>query len=93
MTPPTRHPTEPAFRLAEVKPIPVKDVGDTVRGLRQMAQDIEDGKYPDDVCLAWVMDCGDGKVQIGMLGHSPSPGPEAHLLFAVAMRKLEAPSV
>lgn len=79
--------------LAEVKPLPVKDVGDTARGLRQMAQDIEDGKYPDDVNVAWVMDCGNGEVQIGMLGHAAEPGPVAHLLFAIAQRKLEAPGV
>lgn len=78
--------------MLNVVELPAKDVSDVPRGLRQMADDIEAGKY-EDVQLAWVMGCGNGEVTLGLLGKTASPGAEAHLLFAVAQRKLENPSV
>lgn len=56
--------------------------------LRRIADRIETGEMP---CthLVWVMDFADQQLEVGMLGESPSPGAEAHLMLACAMRKLE----
>jgi hypothetical protein len=67
---------------------PDVDVGDIARGLRRMADDIEKGEYGDAFNLAWVMDCGEGHIEVGLLGRSPEPGAAAHLLFGVGMSKL-----
>lgn len=57
--------------------------------LREIAQSIEDGDYDDAHNLAWVMDCGDGRVEIGLLGPSPSPATMAYFLLGLGKRRLE----
>lgn len=69
--------------------LPVKDIADLARGLRAIADGIEAGDYDDAHNLAWVLDCGNGRIEMGMLGRAASPGAEGHLLFAIAQRKLE----
>ena len=58
-------------------------------GLRKLAEEIEDGEFNDAHNLAWVIDCGDGVINVGMLGESPSPGAEAYYLYGLAKRVLE----
>lgn len=69
--------------------LPRADIVDLPRGLRALADEIESGKYGDAHNLAWVIDCGDGRIEIGMLGNTAQPGAEAHYLYALAQRKLE----
>lgn len=73
----------------KVVSLPTADVGDVSRGLRHIADQIEHGDFGHAHNLAWVIDCGDSRIELGMLGHSAEPGPTAHLLYAIAQRKLE----
>ena len=36
---------------------------------------------------AWVLS-GDAELSVGLLGHSPSPAAEAHLLYALAQQTM-----
>ena len=69
--------------------LPECNIQDIPRGLRAIADEIEDGKYGDAHNLAWVIDCGDDRFEIGMLGAAPEPGITAYYLYGLAMRKLE----
>lgn len=72
-----------------VMTLQVIDIRDVPRGLRAIADAIEAGKYGAAHNLAWAIDCGDDRVECGLLGASATAGAEAHLLFAIAQRKLE----
>ena len=74
---------------ATVVKLPDLDLADVPRTLRNLADAIERGEYGQAFNAAWVIDCGDGKVAVGMCGQSPLPGADAHLLLAMGMRKLE----
>ena len=69
--------------------LPLPGVTDIATGLRNLATQIEDGEFDDAHNLAWVIDCGDNRIELGMLGPSPSPGTEAHYLYCLAQRALE----
>lgn len=69
---------------------PERHIGDIPRALRDLADNIEAGHFHDAHVLAWVIDCGEGRVEVGFLGQSPEPGAVAHYLFALAQRKLES---
>lgn len=68
---------------------PDKDIADIPGTLRKLADQIEAGDYDDAYNLAWVMDCGNSRIEIGMMGKAPEPGALAHFLFALGQRKLE----
>lgn len=74
---------------AELVKLPERNVQDIPRGLRTLAEEIEQGKLGDCHNIAWVVDTGNGHVECGLLGASPEPGPLGHLLFAKGMRALE----
>lgn len=65
------------------------DISDVPRGLRSLADSIEAGKFDDAHNVVWIIDCGAGRIELGMLGASPSAGAVTHLLLGVAMRKME----
>lgn len=69
--------------------LPSSDLGDIPRGLRAIADQIESGEFGDARNMAFVLDCGDSTVTIGLLGLTPEPVATGHLLFALAQRKLE----
>jgi hypothetical protein len=69
---------------------PERHIGDIPRALRDLADSIEAGHYDDAHVIAWVIDCGEGKVEVGLLGQTAEPGAVAHYLFALAQRKLES---
>ena len=69
--------------------LPTTDLTDIAAGLRNLATQIENGDFNDAHNLAWVIDCGDGVVEVGLLGQSPSPGPLAHYLYCLGQRRLE----
>lgn len=70
--------------------LPVSNLKSVPDALRDLADSIEAGRYDDAHSLAWVIDCGDGKIAVGLLGKSVVPAPEAHYLLALGMRRLES---
>jgi len=68
---------------------PQRDVTDVPAALRRLADDIEAGKFGEAPHLAWVIDCGDSRLSIGLLGESTEPGAVAYYLYGKAMRKLD----
>ena len=73
---------------------PGTNVADIPARLRDLASAIEEGNFGDAHGLAWVIDCGDGRCEVGYLGHAPGiAGADAHLLLAIGQRKLEEPSL
>lgn len=69
--------------------LPVQSVADVARGLRKVAEDIEKGEYGHAHNVAYVVDTGNGVIEVGMLGQAGEPGPVAHLLLSLGQRKLE----
>lgn len=61
---------------------------DLIGTLRLLADQIERGEYSEVTNLVWVME-HNGEVDLGMLGRAGEPGATAHLLLAIAQRKLE----
>jgi hypothetical protein len=72
----------------KVVELPVHSVGDIANGLRRLADDIDAGKYRDAYNVVWIVDCGSGKVELGMLGQSAEPGAVSLLLMKLAERKI-----
>ena len=68
---------------------PASGIIDVPTSLRNLADAIERGDYGDAHNVAWVVDCGDSHIEVGLSGRSESPGAVAHLLFAMAQRKFE----
>jgi hypothetical protein len=68
---------------------PDRDLADVPARLRALADQIEAGDYDDAHNLAWVIDCGNGRVELGVLGATPVPAAIAHFLFALGQRRLE----
>lgn len=73
----------------KVVPIPTSDISDVARGLRSLADAVERGDYQDAHNLAWVIDGGNGRIDIGMLGRAPEPAATAYFLYGLAKRRLE----
>ena len=61
---------------------------DIPSALRLLAAQIQAGEFDDVHNLAWVIDCGDSRVEIGLMGHAPQPGATGHLLFSLAQHKM-----
>ena len=74
--------------MLKVVTLPATMANDIVGTLRLIADQIERGEYGTVTNLAWVME-HDGEVDAGLLGMAAEIGPTAHLLFAIAQRKLE----
>lgn len=72
-----------AFFAACVNDEPNVPVIDTMHAL------VEAGEYGDAHVLAWVIDCGNQRIECGLAGRSALPGAEGHLLFGLAQHKLE----
>ncbi len=70
--------------------LPAVDIRDVTKGMRTLADQIERGEFGDAHNVAWVIDCGDSRIELGMLGAAAEAGITAHFLFALAMRRLEA---
>ena len=73
-------PTLVDFPLTPLTNMPAK--------LRKLADEIEAGNFDDAHTLAWVMDCGNSRLEIGLMGKSESPGIEAHFLFHLGAQKI-----
>lgn len=69
--------------------LPDRDLRDIPRALRDLADSIEAGEYGAAHNLAWVIDCGDNRIEVGLLGAAPEPAPTAYFLFGLGMRRIE----
>ena len=63
---------------------------DIPAALRVLAEQIEAEEHGACHTLLWVIDAGDGRIDLGLMGKCSDPGGTAHLLAAVAQRKIEA---
>ena len=57
--------------------------------LRVLADEIEEGEHGACFNLLWVIDAGDGAIDLGLMGKTTDAAFHAHFLAAVAMRKIE----
>lgn len=62
---------------------------DVAAELRELADEIDKGTKGDAHNLAWALDCGNGVIQVGLMGKAPQPALTAYYLLGVAQRKLE----
>ena len=69
---------------------PGADVRDASAQLRALADQIDRGEYGDAHNVAWVMDCGDSRIEFGMMGQSESFGANFVLLLNLALHKIMA---
>ena len=69
---------------------PDRNVSDIPRMLRAVADGIEGGIYGEVHNVVWVMDKGDGHIELGLCGQAAEAGPVAHFLLALGMKKLES---
>ena len=64
------------------------NVSDIPGMLRTIADCIDTGSFGDAHNLAWVIDCGSGKVETGLMGQAAEAGVTAHFLLHLGMLKI-----
>lgn len=74
---------------AKLVQFPDRNILDIPRALRTLAEEVEQGKLGDCHNIAYVIDVGNGQVELGLLGQAAERGPLAHLLLGKGMRALE----
>lgn len=74
---------------AQLLSLPLSDVQDVPLLLRNLADAIERGDYGDAHNLAWVIDCGDSRIEVGLMGPCGELAPMLHYLLALGVRKVE----
>lgn len=62
---------------------------DVAAALRELADEIEKGTKNDAHNLAWALDCGDGVIEVGLMGKVAEPAITAYYLLGLAQRKPE----
>lgn len=75
-------------RNLKVVELPQHSVADVASHLRVIAEKIERGEFGQAHNLVWVIDTGDGKIEIGLLGQAGEPAAVTHLLLALGQKKL-----
>lgn len=73
----------------KVVELPTNSLADVAGGLRRIADQIELGEFGDAHNVAWVIDTGGGRIEVGMLGKAPEPASLTHFLLALGQRRLE----
>ena len=76
--------------LAAVVPFPAQNQNDIPNALRRLADGIEAGNYGDAHNIAFVIDCGDSAVRVGLYGATPVAGSTAHFLLHAGASRLMA---
>lgn len=56
--------------------------------LRALAEEIEAGNHGAAFNLLWVIDKGDGAINVGLMGKTTDVAFHAHFMAAVAQRKI-----
>ena len=72
----------------QVITFPGAQVSDIPACLRDLAENIEAGNFGEAIALLWVLDCGDGQVEVGLSGRAGEPAPTAHFLAGAAQKRL-----
>lgn len=75
--------------IAEVVKLPPTCFVDVPNALRELAKGIEAGEYGEAHNLAWVVDCGEGRIEVGLCGKAPETGVTAYFLLALGQRRIE----
>lgn len=75
----------PKFEVVELPCTPVQDIPAM---LRNLANRVESGELGAVSQIAYVLDIGDGIVDVGLMGRSASPGTEAYFLLACGQKKI-----
>ncbi len=75
----------PKFEVVELPTTPLQDIPAM---LRNLAESIESGELGTVSQLAYVLDVGEGAVDVGLMGQSHSPGTEAYFLLACGQKKI-----
>jgi hypothetical protein len=63
---------------------------DVSKALRELADEIDKGTKGDAHNIVWALDCGNGRIEVGLMGKAPEPAMTAYYLLGMAQRKLEA---
>lgn len=50
--------------------LPIADIGNVADRFRSLAAMIEEGHFGDAHNVAWVIDCGDGRCEVGYIGRA-----------------------
>jgi len=69
--------------------LPERDVTDVPAMLRNLADKVEAGEFGDAHNVAWVIDCGNARIEVGLLGQCGELAPTLHYLLALGIRKVE----
>ncbi len=72
----------------DVVQIPCTTMHDIPGMLRNLANDIESGELGNISQVVYVLDAGEGAVDVGLLGMSASMGAEAYLLLACGQKHI-----
>ena len=78
---------DPTMKVVQFPPC--NAVQNVPEALRSLAASIEAGEFGDAHNIAYVVDCGEQELGLGLLGPAPDSGTTAYYLFGRAMRKLE----
>jgi len=65
------------------------NIGDIPAALRALAESIEAGNFDDAHNLVWVIDCGAGRVEVGLMGRAGELGAVAHFLLSLGAVRLQ----
>ena len=77
-----------AWMNAKVVPLPTHDVADVSGALRNLADFIDAGKFGDAHNVAWVIDCGHARIEVGLIGHCGEVAPTLHYLLTLGAREV-----
>ena len=72
----------------EVVQIPCTTVQGIPGMLRNLANDIESGELGNVSQVVYVLDAGEGAVDVGLLGAAAAVGAEAYLLLAAGQKHI-----
>ena len=74
---------------AELVQFPPQDVTKVAIALRNLADAIEQGQYGEAHNCAWVIDCGNKRIEVGLLGACPELSSSLHYLLSLGRRVVE----
>lgn len=61
---------------------------DIPAALRILADNIEAGEHGEAHTLLWIIDAGDGQIDLGLMGKAGEAGLTAHFLAAAAQKRI-----
>lgn len=61
---------------------------DIPAALRILADNIEAGEHGEAHTLLWIIDAGDGQINLGLMGKAGEAGLTAHFLASAAQKRI-----